>query len=387
MPIKIARIITRMDLGGAQQAVLSLGRGLDKTQFEQILITGEGGLLLSEVSAVPSFRHYIVPELRRNIGLFSVRMDLKAILSIRNILRKEKALIVHTHTPKAGIIGRWAARLAGVPVIVHTYHGFGFSDSMVWWKKLAYVWIERMTARVTTGFVAVSENNLRKGEIYGLFRRQTCDLIRSGIEVSTFQRIPPIPTSYRMELSLVATDRIVGTIASLKPPKALHLLLKVAKMVSAQVADVKFVIVGDGELRTQLETQIRELRLESVVRLLGWRRDISKLLRLFDLFVLTSLWEGLPRVLVEASLAGVPVVAFDVDGVSEVVVHGRNGYLVTPGDLDAMTRRIVELLRNEDLRKNLGRESCVLADEFSVERMLEQHAALYLRFVSRVGLT
>jgi glycosyltransferase involved in cell wall biosynthesis len=375
-----------MDLGGAQQAVLSLGRGLDKAQFEQTLITGEGGLLLSEVSTVPLLRHYVVPELSRNIGIFRVGTDLKAILRIRTILQKEKPFIVHTHTPKAGIIGRWAAWLAGVPVIVHTYHGFGFSDSIVWWKKLAYIWVERMTARLTTGFVVVSENNLRKGEIYGLFRRQNCDLIRSGIDVPKFRRIASVPASKKMELRFPATDKIVGTIASLKPPKALHLLLEVAKMVSEQVADVKFVIAGDGELRTQLEAQIRKLRLEPVVRLLGWRQDVPELLRLFDLFVLTSLWEGLPRVLVEASLTGVPVVAFDVDGVSEVVVHGRNGYLVTPGDLDAMTRRIVELLKNEDLRLSMGRELCVPSDEFSVERMVEQYTGLYLRFASRLGL-
>jgi glycosyltransferase involved in cell wall biosynthesis len=375
-----------MDLGGAQQAVLSLGRGLDKAQFEQTLITGEGGLLLSEVSTVPLLRHYVVPELSRNIGIFRAGTDLKAILRIRSILQKEKPFIVHTHTPKAGIIGRWAAWLAGVPVIVHTYHGFGFSDLIAWWKKLAYIWVERMTARLTTGFVVVSENNLRKGEIYGLFGRQNCDLIMSGIDVPKFRRIAPVPASKKMELCFAATDKIVGTIASLKPPKALHLLLEVAKMVSEQVADVKFVIAGDGELRAQLEAQIRELRLESVVRLLGWRRDVPELLRLFDIFVLTSLWEGLPRVLVEASLTGVPVVAFDVDGVPEVVVHGRNGYLVTPGDLDAMTRRIIELLRNDDLRANLGQESCVLAEEFSVERMLEQYTLLYLRFASRQGL-
>ena len=386
MKIKIARIITRMDLGGAQNAVLFLSGGLDNAQFDQLLITGDGGLLLSEISNVPLLRHYIVPELSRSIGLFSVWMDLKAILKIRTIIKWEKPFIVHTHTPKAGIIGRWAGWLAGVPVIIHTYHGFGFGDSVVWWKKLLYICLERITAHLTTGFVVVSEKNLRKGESYGLFRRQDCSLIRSGVETSSFSRVPPVTSSKKVELNFETTDRIVGTVASLKPPKALHLLIRVAKMVSSQVTGVKFLIVGDGELRPQLESQIRELQLESVVRLIGWRQDVPDLLRVFDLFVLTSLWEGLPRVLVEASLTGVPVVAFDVDGVSEVIVQGRNGFLVAPGDLDAMAKRIVELLNNEALRSSLGQGSCFPPDEFSVERMLKKHTLLYLRFASRLGL-
>ena len=128
MKIKIARIITRMDLGGAQQAVLYLSKRLDPASFEQVIITGCGGLMLPELEQISFIRHYEIPELHRHIGPGGMWSDLKAIGRIRNILRLEKPHLVHTHTPKAGILGRWAAWGARIPVILHTYHGFGFSD-------------------------------------------------------------------------------------------------------------------------------------------------------------------------------------------------------------------------------------------------------------------
>jgi hypothetical protein len=159
MKIKIARIITRMDLGGAQQAVLYLGERLDPARFEQIFITGPGGLLLPELEKIRSIKHYQVPELLRHIGLGGLWSDLQAARKIQRIIQYEKPDLVHTHTPKAGIIGRWAAWAARIPVILHTFHGFGFSDSHGTLKKQLYVMIERLTAKITTRFVAVSDQN------------------------------------------------------------------------------------------------------------------------------------------------------------------------------------------------------------------------------------
>ena len=164
MKIKIARIITRMDLGGAQQAVLYLAHHLDRDLFGQVCITGEGGLLSAELSSVPSIKHYIVPELTRHVGPNGVTTDLRAIAKIRSILKKERPDIAHTHTPKAGILGRWASWLAGVPRIAHTFHGFGFGESHPPLKKQLYVWTERLTAIITTQFVSVSERNRLSGD-------------------------------------------------------------------------------------------------------------------------------------------------------------------------------------------------------------------------------
>ncbi len=385
MKVKIARIITRMDLGGAQQAVLFLSRGLSPDLFEQILITGEGGLLFEELAAITHVRKYVVPELTRRVGISGAWTDLRAILKIRNILQNEKPDIVHTHTPKAGIVGRWAAWAGGVPTIIHTYHGFGFSDAHPFWKRLPLIWAEQLTAIITQHFIAVSKNNWKRGEAYGILHKQDCELIRSGIDLHAFLEVGRDEAAKKRESECDASVRIVGTVAGFKPPKALDHLLRVAGMVSARVPNLKFLVVGDGELRPELEALIQDLHLESVVTLMGWRKDIPELLRVFEVFILTSLWEGLPRVLVEARLAGLPVVAYDIDGVSEVIQNGESGFLVAPGDLEAMAERIVELLSNESLRLRLGQGSGASLEEFSVANMLRKHASLYSKLAERAG--
>lgn len=372
-----------MDLGGAQRAVLFLSKGLNQALFEQVLITGEGGLLFDELAAITHVKKYVVPELTRRVGISSVWTDLSAILKIRNILRNEKPNIVHTHTPKAGVVGRWAAWAGGVPIIIHTYHGLGFSDAHPFWKRIPLIWIERLTALITQHFIAVSKNNWKRGEAYGILRKQDCELIRSGIDLHAFLEVGRDKAAKKRELECGASVRIVGAVAGFKPPKALDHLLRVAGMVSARVPNLKFLVVGDGELRPQLEALIRDLHLESVVTLMGWRKDIPELLRVFEVFILTSLWEGLPRVLVEARLAGLPVVAYDIDGVSEVIQNGESGFLVAPGDLEAMAGRIVELLNNESLRQKLGQGGGASLEEFSVANMLQRHTSLYLRLVKR----
>ncbi len=382
MRIKIARIITRMDMGGAQQAVLSLSRQLDPRVFEQVLITGEGGLLWPELSTIPSVKHYIVSDLTRQVRATGLWTDIKAIHKMRNILRKERPHIAHTHTPKAGVLGRWAAWLAGVPRIVHTFHGFGFGEFHPYWQRMLYIWTERITARITTDFVAVSERNRSKAESYRLFANGECHLIRSGIDFSAFENVVVDKSQKKIELGLCPSDRIVGTVAGFKPPKALHHFVEVAKRVSDQMTGVKFLMVGDGELRPQLQDQIARLGLNSIVKMTGLRRDVPELLQIFDVFLMTSLWEGVPRALVEASLAGIPSVATDVDGVGEAIEHGKNGFLVDPGDIEGLANRIVQLLRDEELRTQLGRVGRSIGNQFSTEKVLEDYTRLYLRMTN-----
>jgi glycosyltransferase involved in cell wall biosynthesis len=372
-----------MDLGGAQQAVLYLAHHLNQDLFEQVFITGEGGLLSSDLSSVPSTRHYTVPELNRHIGVRGLTMDLRAIAKIRNILRNEKPDVVHTHTPKAGILGRWASWLAGIPRIAHTFHGFGFGESHPAAKKWLYVWAERITGIITTQFVVVSERNRLKGEAYGFFRRQNCELIRSGVDFSAFTKGALDKSQKKIELGLCPSDKIVGIVAGFKPPKGLNHFLDVARRVVNQRPEIKFLMVGDGELRPQLESEVNRLGLDSAVGMVGWRRDIPDLLQLFDVFVLTSHWEGLPRVLLEAMALGVPIVATDVDGIREVVQAGENGYLVCPGDTAEMAERVLELLGNKELCSVMGRKSQRMVEPFSAQKMVEDYSRLYLQMMGR----
>jgi glycosyltransferase involved in cell wall biosynthesis len=374
-----------MDLGGAQQAVLYLSRHLDQQAFEQIIITGEGGLLSSDLSSLGSIRRYEIPNLTRHVGFLGMLDDIRAIIKIRNILTLEKPQITHTHTPKAGILGRWAAWLAGIPRIIHTYHGLGFSDSHPCWIKWLFIWLECVTGRITTHFVVVSERNRIKAERYGILSKAKCELIRSGVDLQAFGSPNSDNCKKRLGLDLPPADRIVGIVAGFKPPKALHYFVDVAKTVSDRISGVRFLMVGDGELRPQLEAQIHELGLESVVKMIGWRRDIPELLQIFDVFLLTSLWEGLPRVLVEAMAIGIPVVAMDIDGIAEVVKNGENGYLVSPGNTDKMAEHVINLLRDENLRLRMGSKGKSMVNEFSAQKMLEDYTCLYQNMMSPPG--
>ncbi|HET6961852.1 MAG TPA: glycosyltransferase family 4 protein [Terriglobia bacterium] len=375
--IKIARIITRMDLGGAQQAVLHLSRGLDPQRFEQMVITGDGGLLLPDLSAIQTVEHYVIPELTRRIGPGGAVDDMRAVRRICAILRRFRPNVVHTHTPKAGIVGRWAARLARVPQIVHTYHGFGFSPRHPLWQKVFYVGLERATALITSQFVAVSDPNRALGQSYGIFLREKCALIRSGVEFCEFRTVRTDKSKKKIELGLKPSDKIVGVVASFTPAKALHLFLEASAKIAREVPGVSFVMVGDGSLRPALEAQAERLGISSSLRMLGWRRDVPELLRTFDVFLLTSLWEGLPRSLVEAFLCGVPAVASHVDGIGEIIQEGRNGFLVPANDTEAMAAAVVRLLKDELLRRTMGEQALNSVDDYSVEKMLKDYSNLY----------
>ena len=366
-----------MDLGGAQRAVVHLSRGLNAERFEQMVITGEGGLLLAELAALPAIHCRIIPEMTRHIGPRAAWNDTLAVRKIRDLLRGFRPDIVHTHTPKAGIAGRWAAKLAGVPKIVHTYHGFGFSPQHPIWQKAFYVGLERATARITSQFVVVSDPNRLLGQSYGIFRRENCALIRSGVDFADFQSNGLDKAKKKIELGVEPSDKIVGIVASFTPAKALHLFLEAAAKIAMEIPGVIFVMVGDGALRPQLEQQAEELGITPALRMLGWRRDIPELLKAFDVFLLTSLWEGLPRSLVEALLSGVPAVASCVDGIGEVVQEGRNGFLAPPGNTTAMATAVVRLLRDEPLRQAMGKQARCSVDHFSVQKMLKDYSDLY----------
>jgi glycosyltransferase involved in cell wall biosynthesis len=239
------------------------------------------------------------------------------------------------------------------------------------------VGLERATARITSQFVAVSDPNRVLGQSYGIFRREECALIRSGVDFADFQMLSVDKVQKKIELGFEPSDKIVGVVASFTPAKALHLFLEAAAKIVMEIPGVRFVMVGDGSLRPQLEAQAERLGIGSALRLLGWRRDVPELLRTFDVFLLPSLWEGLPRSLVEAFLSGVPAVASHVDGIGEVVQEGRNGFLAPPGNIEAMAAAVIRLLKDEPLRQTMGEQARSSVDDFSVEKMLKDYSELY----------
>jgi glycosyltransferase involved in cell wall biosynthesis len=296
------------------------------------------------------------------------------------IFRRERPDIVHTHSSKAGILGRLAARAAGVPVIVHTFHGFGFTPNQKRPVRGFYVLLERLVARVTTAFIAVSRANVEEALARGIGARDRFHLIRSGVRLGDYRALVR-DREMTLGLRLAPGLPLITTVGPFKPQKNLGDFLEAAVLVRRERPDARFLIVGDGQGRSALEEQRRRSDLERCVFMPGWRWDIADILRRTEVFVLTSLWEGLPRALVEAMSAGVPSVVNDVDGCRDVIRDGRNGFLTPPGRPDLTAARILALLRDPAAAGLIGeRARASIGDEFDLDGMVRAQEELYERF-------
>ncbi len=381
MTATVCTIITMLELGGAQEVVLFTVANLDRTKYRPVLLAGPGGLLTEEAKALPGVAVEIVPSLGRPIRPWR---DLRALVELVRLLRRHQPQVVHTHSSKAGVLGRWAAWLAGVPVIVHTIHGFGITPSQPAWLRALLIGLERFTGLITTYWIAVAEANIEEGLRWGLFDRERVVLIRPGIDPRPFQ--PPLPPQerdrVRAELGAAPVDKLVGMVACLKPQKAPHDFVGVAARVCARLPEARFVLIGDGELRAEVDEDIRFAGLGDRVRIVGWRRDVPVVMRALDAFLLTSHWEGLARVLLEARAARVPVVATRVGGAAEAIADGRHGRLCEHGNLGELADRLCEVLTDAVLRETIRSGGGDLPQEFDVREMLARCERLYDKLLS-----
>ncbi len=381
MPHAVCHIITKLELGGAQENTLFTVSHLDPARFRPMLITGEPGLLDDDARKLPGVEFYQVSSLVRELRPLS---DLRALVSLTKLLRRLKPLIVHTHSSKAGILGRLAARLAGVPVIIHSIHGFGFTRYQSPPVRRALIALECLVARITTRFFAVSEANRRLGVELGLFADDRCTVIRSGVDLETIRRTRVDTTAKKRELGLEPGRPVVGMVAPMKPQKAPLDFVRVAARVAGKKPETQFLFIGGGELLGAMEAEIARLDLAKSFRLAGWRRDVPALMRCLDVFVLTSLWEGLPRVYLEALASGVPVVGTRVDGAAEVIRDGINGYLLAPGDVPGLADRVLALLANPTLAADMGKRGGSLPPEFDIHDMVRRQEEEYGRLLAGI---
>ncbi|HAX61895.1 MAG TPA: hypothetical protein DCX95_04995 [Elusimicrobia bacterium] len=376
--IKVVHIITLLELGGAQENTLYTCEHLDKNNFDVMLICGKGGILDAQAKNI---RVYFVKELIREICPI---YDLLAFIKIYKILKKEKPDIVHTHSSKAGIIGRWAAYCAKVPKIIHTFHGFGFNDEQNYFVRRIYILAERLAAKITDKLVAVSYQNISKGLKNKIGNEPQYTMIRSGIKLQDYQI--DIDVEKKKKEFAIINESVVGMIACFKKQKAPLDFIKTAKLVCTEKPDVKFVLVGDGVLRKRIESEIKKLNLKKNVLLTGWRKDTNEIIKIFDVFVLTSLWEGLPRVIVESMASGIPVVATYIDGTREIVQEDLTGFVVQPHETEKMAERILRLLNNPDLRKKFSQEAKKRVQEFDIDLMVSQQEKLYLSLTNNLKI-
>ena len=378
MPAKVLHLITRLDLGGAQQNTLHTVRHLNRASFEPVLVCGRGGQLDGEVFSDPTLRTVFVDSLLRDI---SPLHDLLAVLELTRILLAEKPEILHTHSSKAGILGRLAALFAGVPIVIHTYHGFGFHDRQPSAIKALYVFLERVCARITNALVFVSRSNIAYAVEHGLVSPHDAVLIHSGVKLSGLPA-PVDAAKLKMSAGVGMHKLLVVSVGNLKPQKNAADFVSAAAQVIADVPEARFVYIGDGPQRRALEARAFALGLEGKVLFLGWRRDAAQWLAAADVFVLTSLWEGLPRSLVEAMKSGLPAVCYATDGVTDLIKDGENGYMVEPGDHAALAAHVSTLLNNEPRRKALGAAAAAaIGPEFDIDGMVREQESLYARLL------
>ena len=377
----VCHVITKLELGGAQEVALYAVSHLDRSKFRPLLVTGPGGLLTDEAKTLPGVDVHVLSSLARHVHVLA---DLAAFVELVRLFRRLHPTIVHTHSSKAGILGRWAAWCAGVPMIFHTIHGYGITPAQSHWIRRALILLERMTGWITTHWIAVAQADVEKGIEWGLFDRTQVSVVRPGIDPLPFQGGIDATTrdALRAQFGVGPAGYLVGTVACLKPQKAPEDFVAVAKRVCEAVPNAQFVLIGDGELRSRIESLIEVSGLRTRLHLAGWRRDIPTVMKIFDAFLLTSHWEGLPRVLLEARTIGLPVVATRVGGVEEVIVHGRHGWLSKAGDIAGLSAHLILVLKGRDGQPQ-GRLRSVeaLPKEFHLDEMVKQYESLYDRFM------
>ena len=372
----ICHVITKLELGGAQEVAMRVVSSLDRRRFRPVLIAGPGGLLTEEAHALEGVELRLIPSLVREIHPVQ---DLRALWDLVAMFRRLRPKIVHTHSSKAGILGRLAAWLAGVPCILHTIHGYGVTPAQPLWLQRMVIGLEWMVGRVTTHWIAVSQADRRQGLEWELFSASKVSVIRPGVDPTAFAaRIEPAERDrLRASLGVGPEQLLVGTVSCLKPQKSPEDFIRVAALVCQRMPAAKCVLVGDGALRPQIEAMIQAQGLQERVTLLGWRRDVASLLKAFDVFVLTSQWEGLPCAILEARASRIPIVATRVGGSAEAIIEGIQGTLCPAGDVRALAGRICQILGDERLRADLRNGTQELPEEFTIQETVKQHHSLY----------
>jgi glycosyltransferase involved in cell wall biosynthesis len=372
--IRVAIVITRLDLGGAQEVALETAAGLDPARFEATVFAGAGGDLDAEAVRRLGSRFVPVPHLVHPIR---PHKDLLATLWLAWRFRRDGVRVVHTHSSKAGLLGRVAAFLARVPRVVHTVHGWSFNDFQGSLAFQAFVLIEKALAPLTDVLAVVATSLRDKGLLQGIGQPHQYALLRAGVDLGAWRRTP---RSRKALQALVPglKPKVVGVIANMKHQKAPLDFVRIAARVCRDHKDVDFVYVGDGPLRSQAQALAAELGAAKRVHLLGWQRDPRALAAGFDVFLLPSLFEGLPCVYPQALSLGLPVVGTQVDGAAEVIREGVNGYLCQPRDVEALADRVGELLKDAGLRQAMGAAAKRgVGPEFSYADMVQRSAALY----------
>ncbi len=379
---KILYFITRMDQGGAQASVLTTLKTINKQQFDTYLAAGPGGRLDFKLKNDAS-RVFFISALRHDIRPRYVFHDMWAVWQMGRILRKVKPDIVHTNAPKAGVLGRIAARLFWRKAkVVHTFHGLGFAKEHGERRFKFFVAVEKFCARFTDVLVFVSRRNAAEAKQLGIGKGVRTELIRAGINFNPILPLKFDPAAKKASLKIPANAKVVLALANFKPLKnPIHFVLAAYKVLS-QMKNVYFIFTGEGPLKETAENLAKNLGIEKQVLFPGWRSDALELLAISDVYASVSLREGLPMSLLEAMAMRVPAVCYDVDGIGEVITNNKTGFLVKTNDINTFADKLKVLLRHAALRERF--EAAIDHrdfSEFTASTMVKKQERLYRSLV------
>ena len=382
---KILHIITRLDMGGSAQNTLLTCLELSR-KYEMVLVCG-----LSQESHMTDSEREAVDRQKDDAGVNGVKIipvlsllrrinpvnDIRALYDLVRIIKTENPDVVHTHTSKAGILGRIAAKIARVPLNVHTPHGHVFFGHFGPILSRIFMWIERLFEPLTDRVIVLTDGERKDYTDLNVYPADKLVQIHSGVDIEKFKQVPVCAVEKKRSLGLEQNGLVVGFVGWLLPIKGPMHLLKAMVDVWQDYEDTNLVFIGKGDLDVDLRAAALRAGANGRVNFLGWRNDIDEIMPLFDIFVLPSLNEGMGRVIVEAMAAGKPVVASNVGGIPDLVKQNRNGLLVPPGDEKALAASIKQLISNPQKAKMMGQCGRKLCNQFSLEAMVEKIDNLY----------
>jgi len=380
-PIKILRIIARLNIGGPAIHVSLLTAKLNDAEYQSMLVCGSiepGEGDMSYYAEQHGVRPFIVPELSRSLN--PIR-DLRTLWKLWRVIRREKPDVVHTHTAKAGFVGRWAAKLAGVPVIVHTFHGHVFEGYFGPRKTQMFIGLERFTSRITDVILTLTEGLRRElVDKYHITRPERITVLPLGLDLQPFADTPRKSGVFRQAWGIAPDAPLVGISGRFVTVKNHALFVEAAAKIHAARPDARFVMIGDGELRAQVEAQIDALGLREVVIITGWLRDLTVAYADMDIFVISSVNEGTPVTIIEALSAGCPVVATRVGGLADLLEGGRFGTLTPSGDRDALAAGVLAVLAEPPDITDAQR---AMLNRYGIDRLAADLRALYRALLTK----
>ncbi len=377
--IKILRIIARLNVGGPAIQAISLNRELNNDEFESTLVYGtvsEGEEDITKFPGMQVERGILLPGLGRELHPLK---DISNLLALIRIVRRERPDIIHTHTAKAGAVGRVAGVLCGVPILIHTFHGHVFHGYFSPLKTPIFKLIEKTLAAFTTRVITISP--AQKEEIQSLLglSEKKFVVIPLGFNLDKFEKCKELSSGeFRKAINAGPEDVVITIVGRIVPIKNHALFLKVARLLLEKHNNLRFAIVGGGELQEQTEALARQLGISERVVFAGWWSEIEKVYADTDITVLTSDNEGTPVCLIESLSAGVPVVSTDVGGVRDVVNDGESGLIALPADSSSLFAAIDELILNPELRMRMGeRGRIAMRQRYSFDKLKSDIIAFY----------